>query len=226
MQITEPFMKAMGSGADPNDDVCMSGFNLWQDHFPKPMTYSQSIAFAEVACKDATLIEPTLGRLFLLWAKRLKTRPEAFIQGGDAVFLDEFEVSVDDVRAYHNSLDAAIADFSGKGSKVKLRELADVHKVIRKNGTMTLYKIKPAHMKKCDEVMVFDPFTGTSTFFTDAALAEDMFRLVCTKINEPTLKRGAIKQRLHDPVEDLYVWQDVTPEYLKNKETINVNLLS
>lgn len=207
MLVDETLMRALKSGVDENDPDCMAGFHLWEKYAqPFAKTYREAMDIAKVVCLDESLIDPKLGRRFLLWAKSMAKDPNAILMGGHAKLLEEYRVSDSRVTKIFTSLDDAKAYKEQLLQSVSSTKYAEIMKVIRLGDTMSLHKISDLTLREINECAIFDPTLGQWSFFTEKVEALDFLSKLEQKLQSIEIKKITLSQKIIDTQDACAAW--------------------
>jgi hypothetical protein len=204
MILTPEIMRALGSGADPSDEKCLRGYQIFKDEFDRnnntiPVTHGNVMKRFKFLIDNGET-DRTEGLIFLRWFSLLKSNPKALRLGG---YAKEMDIGRFDGVEYI-SLSDAVASRQEKISSIKNRPFDHVN-VLRHipsgNGLVTASVKCMEQISPADRVTVFDPETGLHNDAKD--VLSDVER-----VSEIILARvPKVERKIKDTQEGFEAWE-------------------
>ena len=206
MILTPEILRTLGSGADPNDDSCMRGYNAFTSEYikrPDDLVVTLGYVMNEWRKKiDEGLHDREEGLIYLRWLSRLKTNPKAIRLGGDFEVTSIYRFNSEFFNSFEEAKNAKIKFVSD--IKDNVFEHVNVLKHYTTNQGLTTVTVKSREQISEDsKISVHDPRTGTHVFPEN--LVEFINIIAELKIQTAT----AIEQKIIDTREGHEAWEIV-----------------
>jgi hypothetical protein len=214
--MTPEFMRAMGSGADPSDEICVLGYNLFVEHMHKETDEDRTNKTVVRHLKgliDAGEVDEEIGKGFLKWCLGLRKDLQAIEYWGNAIYHNEYilkekEMVVEKFQTLEAATDKRLEIVNRFSSNPF--DVVNLLKVVRHGNSMRTITVKNRQeIQEGFEYNLFNVKTGIFEVFNTVADLEIRLEEFIKREVERKLLTLKIFQKVEDPDEGFSVLKEV-----------------